>query len=147
ALARFAPEIVYLHLGSASAPLVDDPFSLDDDAAVERHVEARMDHLRAVWKGIWSVADCQIIVNTWEPPLLRPWGHLEASANGGGALLATRLNQALALAARSERRLLIHDAASLASTSGVAEWFAPDRWFSYKIATTPEAEMVFGHSL
>ncbi|HEY2163853.1 MAG TPA: HAD-IIIC family phosphatase [Gemmatimonadaceae bacterium] len=142
ALVEFAPDIVYLHLSSINVPVpaatIEDEF--------EAAVKARMEHFSTVWNAIWSVLPCQIVMNTLETPALRPVGHLDATLFGGAAHFFARLNQELGRATRTNSRLLLHDVASLASTSGVV-WHALDRWYSYKIPTSPEADIVLGHSL
>lgn len=143
ALASFRPDIVYLHLSTVSLTAV----TATSEEEVEAAVRARMDHFNTVWKAILAVAPCQIIMNTFEAPVLRPSGHLDASAFSGATHFVGRINQELARSARSTSRLILHDAASLIATSGVADWYSPDRWFSYKIPTSPEADVVFGHSL
>jgi FkbH-like protein len=142
-LVSFGPDIVYLHLSTVNLSAV----RAKTEDELEAAVRARMDHLTAVWQAIWNVLPCQIIMNTFETPALRPLGHLDASLPGGASQFVSRLNQELARAARTTSRLLLHDAASLASTSGVANWHSPDRWYSYKIPTSPEADVVLGHSL
>jgi FkbH-like protein len=143
ALAEFAPDIVYLHLSSVNFP----PASCATDDDFEAAIRSRMEHFTSVWEAIWAVAPCQIVMNTFDVPHLRPLGHLDASALTGGAHFVGRLNQDLAKVARANSRLLLHDAASLAATSGVANWYSPDRWYSYKIPTSPEADITLGHSL
>ena len=142
ALIEFAPDLVYLHLASVNLQLP----KASSEEELEAAVRARMDHFSAVWSAVWSALPCQIVMNTFETPGLRPLGHLDASSFAGASHFVSRLNQELVRAARGNSRLLLHDAASLAATSGVA-WNAPDRWYSYKIPTSPEADVVMGHSL
>jgi FkbH-like protein len=142
ALIEFAPDLVYLHLATVNLPLP----RASSEQELEAAVRARMDHFSAVWSAVWSALPCQIVMNTFETPGLRPLGHLDASSFAGASHFVARLNQELVRAARGNSRLLIHDTASLAATSGVP-WHAPDRWYSYKIPTSPEADVVMGHSL
>src|SRR5215831_3125981 len=142
ALVEFAPDLVYLHLTSVNLQF---PNAANEDE-LEAAVRSRMEHFAAVWGAVWAALPCQIIMNTFETPALRPLGHLDASSFAGASHFVARLNQELVRAARTNSRLLLHDVASLAATSGVA-WHAPDRWYSYKIPTSPEADVVMGHSL
>ncbi|HEV8448918.1 MAG TPA: HAD-IIIC family phosphatase [Gemmatimonadaceae bacterium] len=142
ALVEFAPDLVYLHLTSVNLQV---PNAANEEE-LEAAVRSRLDHFAAVWGAVWSALPCQIIMNTFETPALRPLGHLDASSFAGASHFVARLNRELVRAARINSRLLLHDAASLAATSGVA-WHAPDRWYSYKIPTSPEADVVTGHSL
>jgi FkbH-like protein len=143
ALASFAPDIVYLHLSSVSLP----PFGATTEGEFETAIAERLEHFKRVWAAIWAATPCQIIMNTFEVPALRPLGHLDASHFSGLTHFINRLNLELAKAARSNSRLLLHDAASALATSGVASWHAPDRWHSYKIPTSAEADIVLGYSL
>lgn len=145
ALAEFAPDVVYLHLSTTNLHLSARPATTE--AEFEASVQSRMEHLRAVWNAIWAVLPCQIVQNTFEPPALRPLGHLDASSFGGTTHFVTRLNQELAREARTSARLLLHDAASLAATSRVPSWYAQDRWCSYKMPTSAEADVALGYSL
>lgn len=145
ALVAFAPDVVYLHLTTTNLHYTPRVGCTEEE--FEGAVRKRMDQLRAVWNGVWAVLPCQIVQNTFEPPALRPLGHLDASSFGGSAHFVGRLNQELAREARTNSRLLLHDAASLASTSRVLSWHAHDRWFSYKMPMSPEADIVLGHSL
>jgi FkbH-like protein len=110
-------------------------------------LDAQMDHLRAVWNGLQSSVGCQIIQNNFELPALRVLGHLDSTAHGGAVHFVNQLNLRLAAEARQNPRLLVHDIATLAATMGLDRWYAADRWFSYKIATTPEATITLAHSL
>jgi FkbH-like protein len=146
ALATFAPDVVYLHLSTINLPLITSPMATEEE--FEAAIKNRVEHFTAVWNAIWAAAPtAQIIMNTFEPPIFRPQGHLEAWSFAGGAHFVARLNQELAKAARQHSKLVLHDAASLAVTSGLANWYAPDRWYSYKIPTSAEADVVLGHSL
>ena len=142
ALVDFAPDIVYLHLSSINLTIP----SVSTEAEFEAAVRARMDHFSSVWNAVWSVLPCQIVVNTFEAPPLRPLGNLDATQFGGSTHFIARINQEIVRAARSNSRLLLHDLASLAATAGVT-WHSLDRWYSYKIPTTAEADVVLGHSL
>jgi FkbH-like protein len=142
-LKAFAPDIVYLHLSTVNfAPVAA---ASEDD--FERAVRERMAHLSGVWQAIWAGTTAQVIMNTFEPPALRPLGHLDASHFGGATHFVNRINLELAKAARANSRLLLHDQASTLATSGIKEWQAPERWHSYKIATSPEADVVLGYSV
>jgi FkbH-like protein len=143
ALSSFAPDIVFLNLSTVNLHI--PPAATEEE--FEAAVAERMAHFRSVWQGIWAAASSQIIMNTFETPALRPYGHLDSSLFGGRTHFVARLNVELAKATRSNSRLLLHDAASVLATAGVGNWFAPDRWHSYKIATSPEADVVLGHSL
>ena len=145
ALAAFAPDVTYLHLTSQS--ILPGLASAATHEEFEAALAGRMGQLRAVWNGVWAAAPCQIIQNTFEPPVLRPLGHLDASSYGGGAHFVSRLNVELADAARTLPRLVLHDLASLAYASGVSQWSSLERWHAYKMPTSVEADVVIGHSL
>lgn len=145
ALVAFAPDVVYLHLSTINLGL--DATSISTEEELEAAVQKRMEHFSTIWNSVWSHGPCPIVMNTFETPALRPFGHLDASRVGGTAHFVGRLNQELAREARRNSRLLLHDTASLIGTSGVANWFSLARWHAYKIPTTPEADVVFGHSL
>ena len=144
-LAAFVPDILDLHLSTTNLALSRQVIGSEEE--FERAIGERMEHFRRVWQSVWSVRPCLIVQNTFEPPALRPLGHLDASSCNGQTRFARRLNEELAREARAESRLVLHDAASLPATSSVANWFAPDRWASYKMPTSLEADVVIGHSV
>jgi len=145
-LVTFNPNIVYLHLSTINIQQTGLTVTVTE-AEFESAVRSRMDHLRTVWDAVWTSLSCQIIQNTFEPPTLRPLGHLDASSFGGTTHFIGRLNQELAREARTNPRLLLHDAASLPATAGIANWFSHDRWCAYKMPTSAEADIVQAYSL
>jgi FkbH-like protein len=144
-LVAFRPDIVYLHLSTANLQL--SRALIATESGFEAAIREQLDHLRAVWNGVWTALACPVVQNTFESPALRPLGHLDASLFGGRAHFVNRLNCELAREARANPRLVLHDTASLASTSRVTSWFAHDRWSLYKIPTSAEADIALGYSL
>ena len=144
-LIAFAPQIVYLHTSSVNVRAW--PAATAGQAEFEAAVSATMEHLSAIWRALQRALACQIIQNNFELPAVRVLGHLDASAFGGAVHFINRLNLELAAEARRNPRLLVHDVATLAATMGLDRWFAADRWFSYKIVTSPEATIALAHSL
>lgn len=144
-LATFKPDVVYLHLSSVLLLPTLRPTTTEDE--FEAAVAGVMDRLRAVWKAIWSVSPCPIVQPTFEAPAVRPLGHLDATSFGGQAHFAHRLNLELAREARAQPGLLLHDAASLASSARVGAWFSLERWCAYKMPTSPEMDVVIAHSV
>src|SRR5262249_55661002 len=70
-----------------------------------------------------------------------------STAPGGRTRFVYELNRAFARSASAPGRLLIHDIHALAARVGLDRWFDWERWFSYKILTTPEASYALASSL
>ena len=80
ALVDFAPDLVYLRRSTANLRLV---FCADrTEQEFEAGIAQQLARLREVWNAIWAHLPCQIIQNTFDPPALRPLGHLDASSFG-----------------------------------------------------------------
>lgn len=90
---------------------------------------------------------CQIIQNNFEHPPFPALGNLDSTMPGGHTRFVYELNRAFARAASADLRLLVHDIHAIAARVGLGRWFDWERWFSYKILTSPEASYELASSL
>src|SRR5256885_15581461 len=85
--------------------------------------------------------------NTPAPPPFPAMGNLDSTAAGGHTRFVQELNVGFARCATTDRRLVVHDVNWLSARMGHSRWFDWERWYSYKILTTPEASFELASSL
>ena len=101
-----------------------------------------------MWESIHAHVGCQILQNNFEHPPFPALGNLDATVAGGQTRFVYELNRAFARAAASDsarhhprlerpRRARRHQ----------ARWFDWERWFSYKMLTSPEAGWEIANSI
>ena len=145
AIAAFKPNIVYLHTSEVN--LRGRPPLACTESGFKNHVEIEFERWRAIWSSLESHVGMQIIQNNFELPAVALLGHLDAVSPGGATRFINELNIRFAAAARDNPKLIVQDLASLAARVGLNHWSDPDRWFSYKIATTVEGSFAIATSL
>ena len=144
-LIAFKPDIVYLHtscLNVQSVPPVNCP---EDE--FQGYVEAEAKRYRQIWKSLEQNVSAQIIQNNFETPPYAILGNFDAVSSGGAVRYFMALNMEFARAAAADSRLLLQDIHSLSARMGTEQWFDWDRYFSYKILTTTEANVAIARSL
>jgi FkbH-like protein len=143
ALVEFKPDLVYIHtwVGNlqGSVPLQ----ATDAECAEQVHLE--LARFQEIWQSIEERIGSVVIQNNFELPLHAILGNLDATI--GQTRFVTELNHKFAKAARETPKLLLQDVLSISARIGLNRWFDPERWFSYKIATTPEASRALAESL
>ena len=141
----FQPDIVYVHtcyLNVQAAPAL----SCSEDE-FQRSTDAEMGRYRQIWQSIAQNTSAQIIQNNFETPPYAVLGNADAVLSGGAVRFYMTLNVEFARAAASDSRLLLHDIHTLSARVGTGQWFDWDRYFSYKILTTAEANVAIARSL
>jgi FkbH-like protein len=144
-LIAFKPDIVYLHtscLNVQSVPPVHCP-----EEEFEWYVAAEAKRYRQIWKSIEQNVSAQIIQNNFETPPYAILGNFDAVSSGGAVRYFMALNTEFARAAASDAQLLLQNIHSLSARMGTEQWFDWDRYFSYKILTTTEANVAIARSL
>jgi FkbH-like protein len=145
ALVAFAPDVVYLHtscMNVRSAP------ALTADAAdLDAAVAAEVGRFVAIWSSIDARIGCQIIQNNFELPPTSVLGNLDSTSPGGRTRFINAMNLELGRRAGERRRLSIQDVNALSARVGLRRWFDWQRWYAYKILTTPEASLEIARSL
>jgi FkbH-like protein len=74
-------------------------------------------------------------------------GNMDAFSSGGESRFLTHLNLAFAVEASRRPKLMIQDVHGLSGRIGLKNWFDWDRFFSYKLLLTPEANLELARSL
>ena len=144
-LVAFAPDIVYLHTSYLNVQGV--PPVHCSEAELLSYVDAEFCRYKQIWQSIEQNLASQIIQNNFELPAFAILGNMDAVSSGGATRFFLELNSAFARAAASNPRLLLQDVHSLSARIGLDHWFDWDRWFSYRILMTAEANLVTARSL
>jgi len=144
-LITFAPDLVYVHTSCLNVQGL--PAVHNSAAEVEAALDAETCRYQQIWQAIKANTSAQIIQNNFELPPQAILGNLDAVVPGGATRFLLALNDRFARAAESDPRLLLQDVHGLSARLGLQQWFDWDRYFSYKILTTPEASLVMARSL
>ncbi len=144
-LIDFRPDIVYIHTSCRNiqgfAPLQCS------EAELQGSIDAELGRFKQIWNSLEQNLSCQIIQNNFELPPFTTLGNMDAVANGGHSNFIMRLNVAFAGAALSNKKLLLQDVHGLSARMGLERWFDWERWFSYKILNSAEANLAMARSL
>ncbi|HSY34677.1 MAG TPA: HAD-IIIC family phosphatase [Acidobacteriaceae bacterium] len=144
-LIAFEPDIVYLHTSCLNVQSVPPVHCSEDE--FQGYVDAEARRYRQIWQSIEQNVSAQIIQNNFETPPYAILGNFDAVWSGGAVRYFMALNMEFARSAATDPRLLLQDIHSLSARMGTAQWFDWDRYFSYKILTTTEANVAIARSL
>jgi len=144
-LVDFKPDLVYLHTHFLNVSRYPSPGFTEDD--LQARVSDELQRFKGMWESIQQNLHCPVIQNNFEHPPFPAMGNLDSTASGGHTRFVQELNLAFAKCAAADRRLLVHDVNSLSARMGHARWFDWERWYAYKILTTPEASFELASSL
>ena len=144
-LKAFAPDIVYLHTSCKNVLAMPSIAATDDELAAS--VAEELGRYRQIWSSLQSGLTCQIIQNNFELPQHNFLGNLDAVIAGGSTRYYLALNAAFAQEASGNPRLVLQDVLSLSAQLGIINWFDSQRWFSYKLLLTVEANVLLARSL
>ncbi len=145
ALLAFKPDIVYLHTGCVNVR--QWPPVSATEAEFAEHLAAELSRYRDIWDSLETKLAYQIIQNNFEPAPAALLGNMDAVAAGGRNRFLAELNIAFAREAAQRPRLLLQDLHRLAAELGLRHWFSWDRYFSYKIPFSAEANLAVARSL
>jgi len=145
ALMAFRPDFTYIYTSYVN--LKHLPAVQCDEEALRENVTAELSRFRQMWKSLRENVGCQVIQNTFELPPYALLGNLDAVLPGGHSRFVQELNLALAREAGSNPALLLQDLMRLSSEIGLAHWFDRERWFSYKLISSPEGSLMIARSL
>ncbi|HEX4565718.1 MAG TPA: HAD-IIIC family phosphatase, partial [Vicinamibacterales bacterium] len=144
-VAEFRPDVVCIHTHVVNITRFPQPdFS---ETELDARVTDELGRYRAIWRSLHDHVGCQIVQNNFEHPPFAPMGNLDAAVAGGRRRFVSELNRAFARAGATDPRLLIHDVETIAAAVGHTRWFDWQRWYNYKIWTTPEGSYELAFSL
>ena len=145
ALIEFRPDVVYIHTSSLNVQEFA-PLQCSEEE-LQGYVDVEVERYKRIWTSLEQNLSCQIIQNNFELPAFAILGNMDAIAYGGHSNFVMRLNLAFACAGVSNKKLLIQDVHGISARIGLKQWFDWERWFSYKILHTPEANLAIALSL
>ncbi len=144
-IVSFKPDLIFVSTSvrniESFPPLQTTPDQLT------AHLAAELGRFQQIWNSLEEKVGCQIIQNNFELPLWAPLGNLDAVHPGGHSRFVTALNLEFAREASHRPKLMLQDIHGLSARLGLNQWFDHDRWFSYKIAHTVEANHLMAQSL
>jgi FkbH-like protein len=144
-IAAFRPDVVLVHTHWNNIRLFPEPGCSRRDFMDS--LAAEFSRFQAIWNSIRNAVGCQIIQNNFEQPPFRTLAGLDSVSWGGRSRFVAELNREFAEAAASRTWPVIHDLNAVAAGFGLSHWYDWQRWFSYKIPTTPEASLATAKSL
>lgn len=144
-LIDFKPDVVYIHTSYRN--IQNYPSVGRSEADLPGIVDAELSRNRQIWNSIEANIGCQIIQNNFETPPYAMLGNMDAYSPGGLSRFVMLLNIAFAQEAATRPRLLLQDVNGISARLGLRQWFDWDRYFSYKILLTPEANLELARSL
>jgi FkbH-like protein len=144
-LIDFRPDIVYIHTSyrNIQGP---PPFNCTE-ADLPGYVNAELGFYRQIWDALETNLRCQIIQNNFELPPYAMLGNMDAVSPGGLSRFLVQLNIAFAQEIASRPRVLLQDVHGISARLGLKQWFDWNRYFSYKLLLTPEANLELARSL
>jgi FkbH-like protein len=145
ALLAFKPDLVYIHTNCLN--IRQWPVVASQEADLTAGVEAELDRYRAIWNALESKLSCQIVQNNFDPAPTALLGNMDAVSAGGRTRFLAELNLAFAHEAAQRPRLLLQDLNRLSAETGLGNWFSWDRYFSYKLPLSAEANLAVARSL
>lgn len=137
-LAEFKPDIIFVYTSSANIqgwPPLDT-----SEADLNAHVVTESMRFAAIWNGLQSLG-AVVVQNNFELPIQRLLGNYDAVSPVGRVRFINLLNMEFAREAAARTNLLIHDLNVVAASIGLKAFHDTDRWFSYKMLTTPEGSL------
>ncbi len=144
-IVKFRPDIVYVHTSCMN--LQGWPPLSATEADHESFVAAEFSRFQQIWHSLQQNVGSHIIQNNFELPPFRVLGNLDSIAYGGRAKFVNRLNVEFANEALIDPRLFVQDVNALSAALGSRNWFDWERWYSYKIMTTPAASLALARSV
>ena len=143
-LDAFAPDLIYVHTGTRN--IRNWPAPTATEAEAQAAAEAEIERFRQVWDGLKS-RQAVVIQNNFELPDTCILGNFDAVHPAGRVGFTERLNALVAAEVRQRPYLVLNDVRYLSALIGLDHWSDPARWFSYKLATTPQGSAALAFSL
>ena len=144
-LIDFKPDLVYVHTSCRNVQ--NAPPLNCTEADLPGYVEAELRRYRDIWDSLEKNVGCQVIQNNFEPPPYAILGNLDAVAPGGLSRFLMELNIAFAKEIGKRPKVLLQDVHGLSARMGLKQWFDWNRYFSYKLLLTSEANVELARSL
>jgi FkbH-like protein len=144
-LLSFRPEIAYIHTSCVNVQGFPPLTATGTD--FDQSVRAETQRFKGIWQSLHDKIGCLVIQNNFELPPINILGNFDSVSFAGKTRFVNALNLEFAREAAGNRKLLIQDVNALSARLGTNNWFDWNRWFSYKILTTPDASLALARSL
>ena len=144
-LVEFRPQIVYVHTSSVN--IQEFPPLAASESDLNACVSSEVQRFEAIWNALHQNVECLVIQNNFELPSHRLLGSLDCVSPGGQTRFITSLNAEFASKANSRPELFINDLNSIAAIVGLGSFHDPQRWFSYKLISTPAGSVAVAKSV
>ena len=144
-IVAFQPELVYVHTTIRNIEQFPSLQTTEDQMVQQAASETA--RFRQIWDALDEKVGCQVIQNNFELPGWPLLGNLDAVHPGGRSRFIAELNLQFAREAAQRPKLMLQDIHGLSARLGLTHWFDHDRWFSYKIAQTVDANLAIAQSL
>lgn len=144
ALDAFRPDVIIIHTTQVNVRWPDVPCT---EEQLDQALQAELARFKAVWDGLQKRFDCVIIQNNFDPPVERRLGNRAAVEPFGRVNYLARLNAEFARHAQKNKRFFLNDLQHVASRVGLATWWDPNAWYSYKLAISPAATVPVAQNL
>jgi FkbH-like protein len=144
-LDAFAPDIVYIHTGSQN--IRNWPELTATVSEAQAAAESEFQRFAQIWDGLRSRSQAMIVQNNFELPDTRILGNYDAVHPAGRVGFTARLNALIGAEVSRRSYLILNDVHYLSARVGLDSWYDPGRWFSYKLATTPQGSAALAFNL
>jgi len=141
----FAPQVLVLHVGLRNLPA--SPAMGDTAEVVAQKVEHCVEHFITAADGLHRHFQCSVLMNNFPYPLFRSLGNLDSVHHSGLSHFVGRLNLRLAEESLQRSYLHIQDLHYLSSLVGLARFYDPSRYNSYRICESFEGSVNIAHNL
>ena len=145
ALIDFAPDIVYVH--TSYRDLRHPPPIASTEVEFNQSVESELGVFLEIWNSLERNIGCQVIQSNFETPPYAILGNMDAVAYGGLSRFVLQMNVAFAQEAAKRPKLMLQDVHGISARLGLRNWFDWNRYWSYKLLLTPEANLELARSL
>jgi FkbH-like protein len=145
AIIDFKPDIVYVDTSYLNVQ--NSPHIGCTEADLRGYVSAELARYREIWDSLDQLVGCQVIQNNFELPPHAILGNMDTVVYGGQTSFFMNLNMAFAAEAVKRPKLVVQDRNRISAQIGLNQWFDWNRYFSYKLLLTPEANLEVARSL
>ena len=145
ALVDFKPDLVYVHTSCINVRNLPPPNCTESELSC--YVDAELSRYKEIWDSLESNLGCQVIQNNFEAPVHALLGNMDAVSPGGQSRFLAQLNLVFAEEIGRRPKVLLQDVHGISANLGLRHWFDWDRYFSYKVLLTSDANLELARSL
>lgn len=136
-LARFAPDIIYIHTSNRN--IKEYPNVAQGAQEIDTLLQQTYEHFEVMWKQIEAKFHCPVIQNNMEYPFYRLLGNKDASDIHGRIHFINQINEKFYAYASAHNNFYINDINYLSACFGLDKWGDPLFWHMYKYSLCLQA--------